>query len=46
MVTRLLKELADHVGAVVVGDGDITISSAATLEQAGPGDISFLANKR
>ncbi len=46
MVTRLLKELADHVSAVVVGDGDITIGSAATLEQAGPGDISFLANKR
>jgi len=43
-VIKTVKELADHVGGTVLGDPNIQISNAATLAQAGPGDISFLAN--
>jgi UDP-3-O-[3-hydroxymyristoyl] glucosamine N-acyltransferase len=41
-----ISELAAQIGAEVVGDGSITIDSAATLEQARPGQVSFLSNPR
>jgi len=41
-----LKELAVAIGAEVVGDGSIEIESVNTLDAAGPGEISFLANVR
>ena len=44
MQTRTLGQLAEHVGGKVFGDGGIEIKSVATLDAAGEGDISFLAN--
>ena len=41
-----LAELAAHAGARLDGDGDIRILRVATLENAGPGTIAFLANRR
>ena len=41
-----LKELAAAIEAEVSGDGSVSIESAAALEDAGPGQISFLANPR
>jgi UDP-3-O-[3-hydroxymyristoyl] glucosamine N-acyltransferase len=41
-----LAELAAHVGARLEGDGGVRIERVATLERAGPGTISFLANPR
>ncbi len=41
-----LGELADVAGAELRGDPDIRIDSVATLASAGPGAISFLANRR
>ncbi|NIR33339.1 MAG: UDP-3-O-(3-hydroxymyristoyl)glucosamine N-acyltransferase [Desulfuromonadales bacterium] len=41
-----LKELADLVGGEVQGDADIEIRSLATLDDAGEGDITFLANPK
>ena len=46
MQTKTLKELAEHVNATVFGDGNIKISSASTLDRAGEGDITFLANDK
>jgi UDP-3-O-[3-hydroxymyristoyl] glucosamine N-acyltransferase len=46
MQTRTLGEIAEHVGGRVYGDPGIVIHAAATLGQAQPGDISFLANRR
>jgi UDP-3-O-[3-hydroxymyristoyl] glucosamine N-acyltransferase len=46
MGTRILNELASHVGGRVIGDPEIPISSASTLELAQPGQITFLANSR
>jgi UDP-3-O-[3-hydroxymyristoyl] glucosamine N-acyltransferase len=45
-LVKILKELAAHVGGTVVGDENIEITGAATLTEAGPGDISFLANPK
>jgi len=43
---KTLKELAEFVGGKVSGDGSVEINSAATLNSAGQGDITFLANKK
>lgn len=46
-----LKELAERIGATVAGpraeaDGDRTVRACARLEDAGPDDVSFLANPK
>ena len=41
-----LREIAEELGAQVHGDGDCRIDHVATLSTAGPGSISFLANRR
>jgi UDP-3-O-[3-hydroxymyristoyl] glucosamine N-acyltransferase len=41
-----LDELVARVGGEVVGDQSVVIRRVATLDQAGKGDISFLANKK
>jgi UDP-3-O-[3-hydroxymyristoyl] glucosamine N-acyltransferase len=41
-----IAELAQLIGADVVGDPDLEINALAPLDTAGPGEISFLANKR
>jgi len=41
-----LSELAKLINASVVGDGDADITGVNTLDDAGPGDVSFLANPR
>ena len=39
-------ELADATGAQLSGDPETVISGAAALESAGPGDVTFFADKR
>ncbi|MGI4855075.1 MAG: UDP-3-O-(3-hydroxymyristoyl)glucosamine N-acyltransferase [Janthinobacterium lividum] len=41
-----LSELAARLGAELLGDGDREITGVAGLEQAGPGDLTFLANPK
>jgi UDP-3-O-[3-hydroxymyristoyl] glucosamine N-acyltransferase len=41
-----VEQLADWVGGTVVGDATVRISGGATLELAGPGQVSFVANAR
>jgi UDP-3-O-[3-hydroxymyristoyl] glucosamine N-acyltransferase len=43
---RTLREIAEHVGGRVCGDPDTVIRAAATLSEAGPGHITFLANRK
>jgi UDP-3-O-[3-hydroxymyristoyl] glucosamine N-acyltransferase len=45
-VDMKLGMLADALAAQLRGDGQINIHAVATLADAGPGDISFLANRR
>lgn len=41
-----LRELADAVGAVAHGNGDVVLCRVGTLEGAGPDAITFLADAR
>ncbi|MFQ5607783.1 MAG: LpxD N-terminal domain-containing protein, partial [Candidatus Zixiibacteriota bacterium] len=41
-----LAELAQRLGCEMRGDGEVEISRAAPIETAGPGEISFVANKK
>jgi UDP-3-O-[3-hydroxymyristoyl] glucosamine N-acyltransferase len=41
-----LRELAARLGCSLEGDGDIEVTRVATLEQAGCGDLTFLANSK
>ncbi len=46
-VTRLtLQEIVQRLGGEVVGDASAAVSGVATLDEAGPHEISFLANPR
>jgi UDP-3-O-[3-hydroxymyristoyl] glucosamine N-acyltransferase len=41
-----LQELSERLGCTLRGSGDIEITGVAGMEQAGPGQITFLANPR
>ncbi len=41
-----LSDLAARIGARVVGDGDVVVSGIAPIEEAGPGQVTFLANPK
>jgi UDP-3-O-[3-hydroxymyristoyl] glucosamine N-acyltransferase len=43
---KTLAELARHVGGRVIGDGEIVIRKVAAIEEAGPGEITFIATPR
>ena len=43
---RSLADLAAHVGGTVEGDGRLRILGLASLEEAGPGELSFYGNPR
>ena len=43
---KKLCDLAEYVGGRVIGDGSVIISKVSPIEEAGPGDITFIANPR
>lgn len=46
MPKKTIQEIADHVGGQVIGDASVVIDSAATLDSAGAGQITFLSNPK
>lgn len=46
METKTLTQLAEQIAAEVVGDGSLRVSSVNTLEDARPGQLSFLSNPK
>jgi UDP-3-O-[3-hydroxymyristoyl] glucosamine N-acyltransferase len=46
MKRMTVRQLADKLGARIDGNGDVEITGVATIGEAGPGDISFVANPR
>lgn len=46
MKTKKLKELAQQVNGRVVGDSNLSIRGASTLDKAKPGEITFLSNPK
>ncbi|MDD5097966.1 MAG: LpxD N-terminal domain-containing protein, partial [Candidatus Omnitrophica bacterium] len=45
-MNKTLKEIAKLIDGKVVGDGDILITGASGIREAGQGDITFLANSK
>src|SRR5512136_3441489 len=43
---KSLKELAEYLGGTVVGDETVRIRGIAALDDAGEGQITFLANPK
>lgn len=41
-----LQEIARHTGSALEGDGEIEIQGLAGIEEAGPGQLTFLSNPR
>ena len=41
-----VRQLAELVGGAIIGDGDLLIQSARTLQDAQPGDITFVENEK
>lgn len=41
-----LAELAERIGAELVGEGAITVRAVAPIDRAGPDEVTFLANQR
>lgn len=46
MPIKTIQEIADHVGGKVIGDASVVIESAATLDNARSGQITFLSNPK
>jgi len=42
----ILRELAAQLGCELAGDGEVEVDGVAGIEEAGPGDLTFLANPR
>ena len=42
----ILRELAAQLECELVGNGDVELRGVAGIEEAGPGDLTFLANPR
>jgi len=42
----ILRELANRLGCELRGAGEVEIRGVAGIESAGPGDLTFLANRR
>ena len=43
---KKLKELAEWVGGTVVGDGEVEITGASSIEEARAGEITFVASPK
>ena len=43
---KRLRELAEWVGGTVLGDGEVEISRVAPIEDAQPGEITFIAHPK
>jgi UDP-3-O-[3-hydroxymyristoyl] glucosamine N-acyltransferase len=43
---KKLKELAEWVGGTVLGDEDVEISGVGAIEEANPGEITFISNPK
>ena len=41
-----LRQLADHLGAELVGDGSVVVSAVGSITNGQPGQVAFLSNQR
>ena len=45
-VSTKLREIARHVGGTVVGDADVSVCNVRGIDEAGEGDLTFIANPK
>jgi len=45
-MTMTLQQLAQRIGAMLTGDGSITVKGCAPIATAGPDEVAFLANQK
>src|SRR5687768_16554271 len=45
-MTLSLKQLAERIGAKIIGDGSAHVARCAAIEHAEPDEVTFLANKK
>ncbi|MEA3470369.1 MAG: UDP-3-O-(3-hydroxymyristoyl)glucosamine N-acyltransferase, partial [Thermodesulfobacteriota bacterium] len=45
-VMKKLHEIAEYLGATVVGDGDVEIHDIRSIDEAEEGDLTFIANPK
>lgn len=43
---KRLKEIAEWVGGTVIGDGEVEISGVGSIEEARPGEITFIGHPK
>jgi UDP-3-O-[3-hydroxymyristoyl] glucosamine N-acyltransferase len=43
---KTLAEIAEYIGGRIVGDGSIVIINIKDIDEAGSGDLSFIANRK
>ena len=41
-----LKEIAERLGCLLEGDGDVEITGVSGIQQAEPGQLTFVSNRR
>ncbi|TFG93442.1 MAG: UDP-3-O-(3-hydroxymyristoyl)glucosamine N-acyltransferase [Syntrophobacterales bacterium] len=46
VVRKRLREIAEHVGGTVVGDADVVVCDVRGIDEAGEGDLTFIANPK
>jgi UDP-3-O-[3-hydroxymyristoyl] glucosamine N-acyltransferase len=46
MINKTVSELASHVSGTIIGDGSISITSVASLDHAGEGEISYVEDEK
>ncbi len=46
LIEKKLSELADLLNARLIGDGSTTITGVKGIDEAGPGDLTFIANPK
>lgn len=45
-VRKRLREIAGHVGGTVIGDADVFVCNVRGIDEAGEGDLTFIANPK
>lgn len=45
-MSMTLEQLAQTIGATVIGDGTVVVNGCATIDQADPDEVTFLANAK
>ena len=43
---KSLQDLAEQIDATVEGDAEVRVAGMATIETAGPNEVTFVANRR